>query len=88
MNTRTIHFAEVLLLRHLQNGSCYLFIFCAPVTVQCATSLESCYSIDRSVVFASWRQCALPSNPLFLGPTRGLHPNGISIRSAVLLGTR
>jgi len=36
--------------------------------------------------FARWHQCALPCNTCFLGPTRVLNPNGISIRSAVFTG--
>jgi len=41
---------------------------------------------DGSVVFARWCQCALPPNTWFLGPTRVLDPNGISISSAVFAG--
>jgi len=35
---------------------------------------------DRSTVFARWRQCVLPSNTRFLGPTPLTNPNGTSNR--------
>jgi len=34
------------------------------------------------MVFIRWRQCPPPPNTWFLGPTRDLNPNGISIASA------
>jgi len=41
--------------------------------------------MDGSVVFARLRQCALPRNTCFLGPTGVQNPNGISIGSAVFV---
>ena len=42
--------------------------------------------MDGSVVFTMWRQCAPVRNTYFLGPTRVLNPNGISIGSAIFAG--
>jgi len=41
--------------------------------------------MDGQIVFATWRQCAIPSksNTCFLGPTRVHIPNDISIGSVV-----
>ena len=39
---------------------------------------------NRSIVFTRWRQCARPSNTWFIGPTRHIISNIISIKSAVI----
>ena len=42
--------------------------------------------MDGSSVFAKWRQCAPPPNTCYLGPTRILNPDAISIGSDVFAG--